>query len=197
MKGRPYIKYFVIVLLAIILDQSTKLLVYFNMEMGSAGQIKILGDWFKLHYTLNPGMAFGIQFGFKYGKILLTLGRIFATIFIFDHIYKESIKSENYSKESLFAWSFIAGGAIGNVIDCIFYGVYLGNAPYLSPFKWLHGQVIDMILIDLYSIRMPDWVPYYGGLYYRSFPIFNIADCFITLGVSMLLIKNWKKKVEN
>lgn len=74
-------------MLAIFVDQLTKMLVHFHMEMGSPGQISLVGDWLKLHYTLNPGMAFGIQFGFKYGKILLTLGRVIATIFILKHIY--------------------------------------------------------------------------------------------------------------
>ena len=69
-------------MVVIFLDQASKLWVHCNMEIGYLGAIKLVGNWLKIHYTLNPGMAFGIQFGFKYGKLLLTLGRIAATCVI-------------------------------------------------------------------------------------------------------------------
>src|SRR5688572_11082003 len=73
-----YGKYYLIALLVILIDQAVKLAVHYNMEMGLPGEIMIFGDWFKLHYTLNPGMAFGVELGSEYGKIILTLFRLIA-----------------------------------------------------------------------------------------------------------------------
>lgn len=182
-------KYFLVVILVIAVDQFTKLWVHFNMPMGFAGQIRLIGDWLKLYYTLNPGMAFGIKFGFVYGKLFLTVGRIIASCAIGRYIYISSQKPDACSL-TLIAWSFVLGGAIGNVIDSTFYGVLLHNAPIDSITPWMHGQVIDMILVDLWSFRMPTWVPFFSGQYIRGFPIFNLADTFISLGVFLILIKN-------
>ena len=81
-------KYYAVAIVVVVLDQILKLWVYWNMQMGAWGQIKVIGNWFKLHYTLNPGMAFGIQFGFSYDKILLTVIRIVATLFIIRYIWR-------------------------------------------------------------------------------------------------------------
>ena len=81
-------KYYLIALAIILIDQSSKLWVHFNMEMGYPGAIKLFGNWLKIHYTLNPGMAFGVQIGSKYGKLLLTVGRIVATTVIGRYIWR-------------------------------------------------------------------------------------------------------------
>ena len=83
-----YSKYFLFSFLLIALDQAVKLWVHTNMEMGIAGQIEVFGDWFKLYYTLNPGMAFGMQFGSEYGKLGLSLFRLVAMFFIAYYLYK-------------------------------------------------------------------------------------------------------------
>lgn len=181
-----YLKYYLLSLGVIILDQAVKLLVHNNMDMGIMGQIPVFGDWFKLHYTLNPGMAFGMQLGSEYGKLILTIFRLFAMVGIGYYLY--TLAKKEVHQGLLWSVALILGGAIGNVIDSALYGVLLDNAPYGSSTPWFHGQVIDMFYIDIWEGRMPDWVPIWGGEYMALWPIFNIADASIFVGVAIILI---------
>lgn len=181
-----YLKYYLLSLGVIVLDQAVKLLVHYNMDMGIMGQIPIFGDWFKLHYTLNPGMAFGMQLGSEYGKLILTLFRLFAMVGIGYYLY--TLAKKGVHQGLLWSVALILGGAIGNVIDSALYGVLLDNAPYGSSTPWFHGQVVDMFYIDIWEGRMPDWVPIWGGEYMALWPIFNIADASIFVGVAIILI---------
>ena len=178
-------KYLLFSVLLIAVDQLSKLLVYKYMEPGFSGQIALIGNWLKLHYVLNPGMAFGMQLGHEYGKLFLTLFRLLAMCAI--GWYLVHLARSGASKGLLWALSMILAGAVGNVIDSTFYGVFLDNAPYGSPTPWFHGQVIDMIFVDFWEGFIPEWVPLWGGQYYST-PIFNIADSCIFLGVCSILI---------
>jgi len=91
------------------------------------------------------------------------------------------------SRGLLICISLILGWAAGNVIDSTFYGVFLGNAPHGSPTPWFHGQVIDMIYIDIWEGYLPQWIPLIGGEYYSFWPIFNIADSSIFVGIFIIL----------
>jgi len=181
-----YAKYFLLTLFIIALDQVVKLWVHFNMEMGVAGQIEVFGDWFKLYYTLNPGMAFGMQFGSEYGKLGLSLFRLVAMFFIGYYLYK--LAKEKTHPGVLWSIAAVLAGAIGNLIDSIFYGVWLDNAPYNAISPWFHGQVVDMFYVDIWEGRVADWVPLWGGDYISLWPIFNVADASIFCGVAVILI---------
>lgn len=181
-----YYKYYLLSLGIILLDHAVKLLVHFNMEMGIVGQIPVFGDWFKLHYTLNPGMAFGMQIGSEYGKLILTVFRLIAMIGIGYYLYM--LAKKGVHQGLLWSVALILGGAIGNVVDSALYGALLDNAPYDAATPWFHGQVIDMFYVDIWEGRVADWVPIWGGEYMALWPIFNIADASIFVGVAIILI---------
>lgn len=178
-----YAKYFLFAIGLILLDQLVKMLVHFNMEMGSIGEIKIFGDWFKIHYTLNPGMAFGMQLGSVYGKLLLTSFRIVAMGVIVYYLY--NLIKTGAIEGLRWCVAAILAGAIGNLVDSIFYGIWLDNAPYDAPMALFHGQVIDMFYFNLWEGKLPAFL---GGGDYSLWPIFNIADSCIFLGVMFILI---------
>ncbi len=184
---KKYLKYFLITLFVILIDQTVKLLVYYNMDMGIVGQIKIFGDWFKLHYTINPGMAFGMQIASHNGKLLLTLFRLIAMGGI--AYYLIYLVKKDVHPGLIWCVALILGGAIGNLIDSMFYGVLLHNAPIGAPTPWFHGQVIDMFYFDLWEGRVPDWIPFIGGNYMALWPIFNVADASIFIGVTIILLR--------
>jgi len=178
------LKYFLFALLLIGIDQASKMAVHHYMQPGFAGQLSLIGDWFKLHYVLNPGMAFGMQLTHDYGKLILSLFRLVAMAGI--GWYLVHLAHQGAPNGLLWAMAMILAGAVGNVIDSTFYGVLLDNAPYGSPTPWFHGQVIDMVFVDVWEGFIPDWVPLWGGQYYST-PIFNIADSCIFIGVCLIL----------
>jgi signal peptidase II len=181
-----YIKYFGIAFVVIALDQAVKMLVHFEMDFGTPGQIPIFGNWFKLHYTTNPGMAFGMELGSEYGKMILTSFRLVAMVGI--GYYLTHIISKRNHPVYIVCIAMILGGAIGNLIDSVFYGVWLDNAPYNAPTPWFHGQVVDMFYFDIWEGYIPEWIPLWGGSYTALWPIFNIADASIFIGVAIILI---------
>ena len=178
------------------IDQIVKMLVHYNMQMGSQGQILIFGEFFKLHYLTNPGMAFGMKLDFEYGKLILTVFRIGAMFAIGYYLY--SLVQKQANKGLIICIALILGGAIGNLIDSVFYGVFLDNAPYDSPTPWFHGQVVDMFYIDIWEGYLPDWLPLLGGDYMALWPVFNIADASIFVAICIIIIyqKRYFKKEE-
>lgn len=182
----PVLKYFLISLLVIVIDQVTKMLVHFNMTMGASGQVLIFGEWFKLHYLTNSGMAFGVKLNFAYGKLILTLFRTGAMFAIGYYLY--ILVQRAAPKGLIICSALILGGAIGNLIDSIFYGVLLDNAPYDAPYPWFHGQVVDMFYIDIWEGHLHKWIPLLGGKYMALWPVFNIADASIFISICLILI---------
>ncbi len=182
-----YGKYYLLTLAVIVLDQLVKLLVHYNMDLGIYGEINVIGEWFRLHYMLNEGMAFGMELDWAYGKLVLTMFRLiasFAGIYLLYHYARKDVH-----QGLLWSGALILAGAIGNVIDSVFYGVFLDNAPYDAPSPWLYGQVVDMLYFPLFEFIWPDWVPFLGGNNFLFFSaIFNVADSSIFIGVSIILI---------
>lgn len=188
-----YGKYFLLAVAVIVADQIIKLLAYYYMylPLGDVGhEIPVIGSWFKLHFTLNPGMAFGLKIAGEYGKLILTLFRIVAVTGIAYYLYH--LAQKDVPSGLLWCIALILGGAVGNVVDSTFYGVFLDLAPANAPTEWFHGMVIDMFYIDICNCYIPEWVPGIGGTFYPLWPIFNLADASIFVGVALILI-NQKK----
>jgi signal peptidase II len=154
------------------LDQLTKAAVLHFMVKHQS--IPILGDWLKFTFTENPGMAFGIQFG---PKGLVTVLSVGATLLVIYYMYQVRNGYLPY-RASL---ALILGGAIGNIIDRVFYGVLLG---YDDLFM---GRVVDFIHVSLWEGFVPEVIPFIGGAYLELFPIWNVADMAIVLGVVGIL----------
>ncbi|MBX2955625.1 MAG: lipoprotein signal peptidase [Cyclobacteriaceae bacterium] len=179
------LRYFLLAFMIVVIDQTSKMLVFNNMYLHE--EINVIGEWFRIHYLLNPGMAFGIKWENEFGKLALTIFRIGAMFGISWYLWK--MAERNMHSGFLWCMGLILGGAVGNVIDSTFYGVLLNNAPADAPTAWFHGQVIDMLYFPIFDFVWPEWVPFVGGRYFEFFsPVFNIADSSIFLGVVTILI---------
>jgi signal peptidase II len=189
-----YWKYYLVALLVIAIDQLSKWAVHTYMQPGMPGEVPVFGDWFKLHYTLNPGMAFGVELPPPYGKILLTSFRLIAVVGIMYMI--RYYWKRHAAAGFLVCVGLILGGAIGNLIDSIFYGIIYNNAPFGAPTPWFHGQVIDMLFFDSPDGFFPAAWPLIGGKMIPDYPIFNIADSAIFIGVVLILF-NQKRFFEH
>ncbi len=178
-------------LLVLIADQSLKYWIKTNFVLGGE---KHIASWFILHFTENNGMAFGIEFAGIYGKLILTLFRILAVGGIIYYIVNQ-YKSGAH-KGFLICLSLILAGALGNIIDSVFYGVLFENNQYDGG--WFHGRVVDMLYFPIVETHYPDWSPIYAGQEFIFFrPVFNLADAAISAGVIAIFIfqgKFFKKK---
>jgi signal peptidase II len=174
-------------------------------------------DWFRIHFIENPGMAWGWKFGNETGKLILTLFRLIAVII--GTWYLSKMTKQNFSRGLMICAGLIYAGALGNLIDSMFYGMffdkglhfdstigdyvsYIGRAAIGSEgySSFLHGSVVDMLYFPIINTTWPAWVPVIGGQEFEFFsPIFNIADAAITGGVIMILLfqkRYFKEDVE-
>lgn len=182
-----------IVAAVLLADQALKFWVKLNFRMGEELHIT---DWFILHFTENPGMAFGLELGGSYGKLALSLFRIVAVVGIF--FWLRSLSKQKAPGVAIVSVSLILAGALGNIIDSAFYGVIFSESLHevatLFPegggySSFLHGKVVDMFYFPLFKGYLPDWLPIWGGDYFVFFrPIFNLADSSISVGVFLLLL---------
>jgi signal peptidase II len=170
---------FVILSSILVLDQTFKFYIKNHFYLGE--EISVIGDWFKLHFTENYGMAFGLEFGGKTGKIILTLFRIIFVGVI--GYYIKTLIDKNTKPIYVYGWVFIVAGALGNIIDSVFYGVHFGYD------SWFHGRVVDMLYFPLIQTTIPESWPFWAGEDFEFFrPVFNIADAAISLGFVMILL---------
>ncbi len=162
----------------------------------------VIGDWFELHFIENNGFAFGKEFGGDYGKLALTLFRLVAVGILGWYIYTLiAEKTARYRFGYILMVALIFAGAMGNIIDSVFYGIIFSESNYhiSTPAVFMpddggyatlfHGRVVDMLHFPLIDTFLPDWVPFWGGERFEFFrPIFNIADSSITAGVLGILL---------
>ena len=194
MKRTHYI--LLLIALVLVLDQALKLWVKLNMPLGDyfevAGQ-----DWFHIHFIENPGMAFGIEWGGAYGKLALSLFRLVAIGFIGYLLVRLLRQKASYIV--LTSIALIFAGALGNMIDSMFYGMLFTESTALGVAQWasegtgyasfLHGRVVDMFYFPLLDTTFPEWVPSLGGRPLRFFEfIFNIADAAVFIGTAIIFV---------
>lgn len=186
----------VILVIALIIctDQALKIWIKTSYTYGDTGVTGL--TWFKLYFIENPGMAWGWEFGGDWGKMILTLFRLAAVIF--GTWYLGKIVKKHYSRGFIFCASLIYAGALGNLLDSMFYGLIFEESSYshvaaIFPAHgyagFLHGRVVDMLYFPLIRSHFPSWFPLVGGESFEFFsPIFNIADASISVGVITLLV---------
>ena len=177
---------FILGALLVVIDQIIKVLV--KTEMGLGETINVIGDWFKLHYVLNEGMAFGMAFGGFFGKALLSLFRIVLFGALCWWINKLA-KREDVPTGVLVGLTLITAGAFGNIIDCFFYGLIWPELTMPgAPFSFLFGRVVDMFYFPLFQYQLP-WMDYPQTFFGA---VFNFADSCVTCGAIYLLLFQYK-----
>jgi signal peptidase II len=187
---------YVILIIALIIfgDQALKIWIKTSYPYGNTGVTGL--NWFQLYFIENKGMAWGWEFGGNWGKMTLTLFRLAAVIF--GTWYLGKIVKKNYSRGFIVCAALIYAGALGNLIDSMFYGLLFEESSYSNVAKmfpahgyagFLHGWVVDMLSFPIIKSTFPSWLPFVGGDDFVFFsPIFNIADASISTGVITLLL---------
>lgn len=172
----------------IVIDQAIKISVKLNFMEGE--EFHLIGNVFKLHFIENNGAAFGMTFANLIPGLTDTVAKLILSIF---SVVAVSVivyllhQVKDYATKLPVYVSLILGGAVGNIVDRLFYGLWFGKInTYEGGF--LHGRVVDMFYVDIWQGVVADWVPIWGGSYMALWPIFNWADACISTGIVGIII---------
>lgn len=193
MKG--FTKPLILIIVTLLLDQVLKFWIKLNMTLGQ--EFHIIKDRVIIHFTENNGMAFGLELGGEMGKLALSLFRIIAIIAIAYGLYH--MIRHKYHRGLILNVSLIFAGAVGNIIDSVFYGAIFSESTWYTKAELfpegggysslLHGKVVDMFYFPIINGNFPSWLPLWGGQDFIFFrPVFNLADTAISVGVILILL---------
>lgn len=193
MKG--YTKPVILIILVLLIDQISKLWVKLNMTIGQS--YEVIGKFVQIHFIENNGMAYGMEFGGEFGKLMLTLFRIIAVGAIGYGLHY--MVQKKYNRGFILNIALIFAGALGNIIDSTFYGLIFSESTWYDKANLFpsgggyatifHGKVVDMLYFPLIEGTFPSWLPIWGGQEFLFFrPVFNIADSAISVGVILILL---------
>ena len=193
-------------ILLVVIDQVIKVLVKVNLPIG--GGFHVIGNWFRILFIENEGMAFGMKFGGAVGKFLLSFFRVclfgFLCWWITQLARRGTPKGDEAAKPVptgvLVGLTLITAGALGNILDSLFYGrLFTASGPdTLATFcgsyaPLMFGKVVDMFYFPLIDTTWPSWLPWIGGTPLRFFePVFNFADSCVTVGAIYLILFHWR-----